>query len=427
METWIKKIEPTLREALGIPRYGATPFFDTSAFSKSLATALDLEGLEIATGCAEWKTGTNVSLGLGVDPMIYSLKTPPIQGNLFWITAKRDIAKFSEWILKDNEDHELFVSPDLSSGLYEYILLEALDSLKNVPKYNKLPFQIQEEAAIGDEGNYYCIDVSLKRGEEVLWARLALGEKAYKNLGKFFALEEPSLYDLEEYKDVPLTLTLSVGYTKISQKEWKSVKQGDFVLLDRTYYRPKSQKGIMQLCLNNTSLFQTKCKENQLKILDFTYFTEEDNMDTNDDFDNDFLGDDENDDLQEQPIEEDEQSLPEDEDHPLPEDEFLEEESASNDLTEEEETEEVTEPIEESVIQKTKLADVPITVQVEIKRLKMTLAELQKIRPGQALPLSTGDTNGLVHLTVNGHAVAEGELLELSENVVGVKIHKVHK
>ncbi|HEU4385816.1 MAG TPA: FliM/FliN family flagellar motor switch protein [Anaeromyxobacteraceae bacterium] len=68
-------------------------------------------------------------------------------------------------------------------------------------------------------------------------------------------------------------------------------------------------------------------------------------------------------------------------------------------------------------------AAVPVTLEVELARVTLTLGDLARLEPGAALPLHL-DRRGLVTLRAGERAVARGELVEI-EGAVGVRITAV--
>jgi type III secretion protein Q len=65
-------------------------------------------------------------------------------------------------------------------------------------------------------------------------------------------------------------------------------------------------------------------------------------------------------------------------------------------------------------------AQLPITLEVELARVEISVGELARLEPGAALPLPV-DRRGLVTLRAGERAVARGELVEI-EGAVGVRI-----
>jgi type III secretion protein Q len=65
-------------------------------------------------------------------------------------------------------------------------------------------------------------------------------------------------------------------------------------------------------------------------------------------------------------------------------------------------------------------AQLPVTLEVELARVEIPLAELARLEPGAAIPLPV-DRRGLVTLRSGERAVARGELVEL-DGAIGVRI-----
>lgn len=65
-------------------------------------------------------------------------------------------------------------------------------------------------------------------------------------------------------------------------------------------------------------------------------------------------------------------------------------------------------------------AQLPVTLEVELARVDVTLGDLARLEPGAALPLNL-DRRGLVTLRCGERAVARGELVDL-DGAVGVRI-----
>lgn len=65
-------------------------------------------------------------------------------------------------------------------------------------------------------------------------------------------------------------------------------------------------------------------------------------------------------------------------------------------------------------------AQLPVTLEVELARVEIPLAELARLAPGAAIPLPI-DRRGLVTLRLGDRAVARGELVEL-DGAIGVRI-----
>ena len=74
----------------------------------------------------------------------------------------------------------------------------------------------------------------------------------------------------------------------------------------------------------------------------------------------------------------------------------------------------------EEIVMTERHAQLPVTLEVELARVEIPLAELSRLEPGAAIPLPI-DRRGLVTLRSGERAVARGELVEL-DGAVGVRI-----
>ncbi|HUL61162.1 MAG TPA: FliM/FliN family flagellar motor switch protein [Anaeromyxobacteraceae bacterium] len=75
----------------------------------------------------------------------------------------------------------------------------------------------------------------------------------------------------------------------------------------------------------------------------------------------------------------------------------------------------------ETIAMPDRASELPITLEVELGRVSIALADLARLEPGAILPLGL-DRRGLVTLRAGERAVARGELVEV-EGAVGVRIH----
>jgi type III secretion protein Q len=74
----------------------------------------------------------------------------------------------------------------------------------------------------------------------------------------------------------------------------------------------------------------------------------------------------------------------------------------------------------EEVVMNERTAQLPIRLDIELARIELPLAELARLEPGAALPLSL-DRRGLVTLRVGERAIGRGELVDV-DGAVGVRV-----
>jgi len=222
-----------------------------------------------------------------------------------------------------------------------------------------------------------CIDIAIEHWGETVWGRLICPTLFQESVKLHYVQDWNFSIPSHLYKDLFVEASLTAGGTTLSQESWKKIKEGDFVLLDHCSYYPKLKKGTFQFSVEDTPLFQAKAKEDAIKLLDYAHYFEEKPMET-DNF-NEPLG------------------------------EEMDEEAVS-----------VEEAPEAPMLSPKK---VPISLTVEVAKLKMNLDKLLKLKPGNVLELGVQVEQG-VNLVAGGKCVGKGELLQIGD-VIGVKITKL--
>lgn len=373
---WLQSLKTALEEAKNIPMWKGVFPFSWDRFGESLAESLGIDALKVAVSDAEWIEEGHFLESLGEKPYIQSIACSPIDGEVFLIIPRDDVLTLSEWVLTEKKEKEGLLDENVRKGFFTFSLLLALEAFLANSQYPLTPHL--SSAPLPTE-HCYALDISLKKGRKTIWARLLLPAGFQKSAGAFFAKEEPPLSMLAEENDIPLSPSLAFGHVALTQSEWKSLKKGDFVLLDYTSYTPGSNKGTFQLTLGATPLFQVKVKEGEIKILDYPIEFQEHPMD-------------------------DEMY-----DEPLPEEAMATEEA------------EPSAPTEKLVA----ATSVPLKLTVELGQVSMSLKKLLSLKPGNVLETGIHPEKP-VRLTVNGTAVAEGILTQVGD-CVGVQITQIAK
>ncbi|NGX53469.1 MAG: hypothetical protein K1000chlam4_00181, partial [Chlamydiae bacterium] len=279
-----------------------------------------------------------------------------------------------------------FCDPDHVEGFHHYLALEVLE------KVEKLKFAEDLSPALGEHpkelreklGDSYCfaVDVSLTLGGRGAWGHLVI-PSAFREewKGHFASKPKPPLSE-EARKKLLVDVALEAGNASFSWEEWNEAKVGDFVILDRCFFDPDTKKGRVVLTLGGEPLFRGKFEESGVKLLEYPFY------------------------------EEVEESM----------DEELESEESYDSIEENEESEEV---IEETVKPQKKSPaispeKIPVSLTVEVGRVRMTAEELMQLAPGNLVQLPVSPDQG-VDLVINGKKMGKGELVKVGE-VLGVRI-----
>lgn len=375
---WIKHIESLIVQSQDVPMWGAAPSFPWDGFAKELAATLNVKKVKLSAGTAEWKKGNAILSGLGRNPLQLAIELSPLEGSLSIIFPSEDFSKLSSWVIHPEAGNEGFSDPYLQKGFFRYLCLEAINVLDRMQVYQGLSPKIIEMPLAKEDG--YCIDIAIEHGEETIWGRLICPAPFQESFKNHFSRDWNYSIPSHLYNEIFLDLSLAVGETKLSQDSWKNIGEGDFVILDYCSYYPNLKKGTFQLQFNHTPLFQVKPKEESIKVLDYAHYFEENKMS----------------------------------------DENFEEPFAEGAGEEQMDSVSVEEPPEQQMVSPKK---VPISLTVEVAKMRMNLDKLLKLKPGNVLELGVQPEKG-VNLVANGKCVGKGELVQVGD-VIGVKITKL--
>jgi flagellar motor switch protein FliN/FliY len=226
-----------------------------------------------------------------------------------------------------------------------------------------MTLELDEETLFSEE-RCFAIDLEIAFEERTCLGTLLISPAFRNKWIEHFAHNQSEYFSQKIAHQTELLLGLKIGETTLLQSQWEEFEKGDCLLLDKASYHPKKNKNKASMNLNGIPLFQVAIQDNQIEILDYTL-------------------------TQEEPMELDD-----------------------NDLPYSEADEEIT-----------SLKDVPVTVTIELTRLKMSLDRLMNLSPGNLLDLSLSPEQG-VSLCIQGKKVASGELVYLGE-VLAVRILKI--
>lgn len=368
----MRKVDDALFALDRIPLYGNAPRFDFHKISSLLSSHFGISGLTIELGECSWRDSSSLTEGLGPNLLPLGAILTPLSGEAVWLMSREDVAHLTSWLLNGKTKGRGVSSEILQEGFYRYLALNALDVLHSASPLKDLSLKLDDEASLPQE-TCWAADIKLTFDQKTCWGRLLISEHLMTSWQRHFSsLRE--LFSLSPLaKSVEVPIGVKTGSVLLSQKEWKKLKKGDFVLLDKGSYDAKQKTGVASLMLGSTPLFHIAVKENKIKLLDYALFYEE-NMETRE---------------------------------PSPEVEHETTSEQGNQI-----------PSEEGQMMAVK--DFPLYITVELARLRMSVDQLMKLSPGNFLELPM-DPGQSVSLTVNGQKIGRAELVYLGEKL-GIRI-----
>jgi type III secretion system YscQ/HrcQ family protein len=399
-EQWIKKINTLLSQSKEIPMWGNIPSFDFEELSQKFSQATGQKDIIISTLACDWvDASTFFSSIKSTSHKIFTLS--PLKGQALWIFPKQEQETLATALLSSSPSKG-FSDTRFLEGFYQYILLEAIHCFHSIPSFSDLRLQLQDEAIM--EESFFIVDIAIALASSTLYGKFALSASLHAALKHHYANKTITLTSRPHSHHIDLSLPLQIGSTTLSLQDWKKVKQGDFIILDRCSYDPTTQKGSVNISLDNTPILRARMKKNSLKIQDYAYYYEEDKPMTNENFHS------------------------EEESHP--------EERSAEDIHDEESIHDIDEEMTEeehlwSEKDATKASteelisshEIPLTLIVEVDRISMNVDKLLQLSPGNVLELGVKPEQG-VYITVGGKRVAHAELIKVGETL-GVKILKL--
>ncbi len=389
---WVQQLQQLVIDTREIPLSGYHPPFPWEEVSKKIALLLHTPDLKVIPKTIHTLPPEALSQGWGSSPSILTLQLTPLTGQSFFLMGQEEIQQLTSLCLTTPPaSSKGFLSAQMREGFYYYLCTELAALFNTLHPFGNLPLKIGKAAPLPSE-EALCIDIEIQLPKLSCFGRVICPASFHQQFKAHFQDKTPSMLEGAITEKIPLSASITVGQTELSWAEWKSVRVGDFVTLDRCTFDPKTHKGTAFLSLENIPLLRLRIKEEGLKIVNYvTYREESPTMDV---------------------------SLP-------PSDEN-EEEFSSPELSEEPNgdhlwsTESTPETGEEPLLSTEKI---PLTLIVEVGRVTMSLDQLLNLSPGNMVELAVRPEQG-VDLTIQGKKVAKGELVKIGE-MLGVKILKL--
>ncbi len=399
--SWIKEIHSTLIDAKIVPLSGYLPEFPWEELSLQAASLLQIPELKIFPRQTKFLQGPSIESGLGAGYTSMALDLAPLNGEAYWLMGKEDVAQLTALALTSAKDGKGFSSPKFQEGFYYYLGTQIAGVINELRAFDDLALRIAKPLAPAAEESL-CIDVSIQLPKQTLWGRLVCPASLHEEIKSHFNTQPPPPLTGAFAKSLDVTVGVELGQTQLSVSEWKKVGIGDFILLDRCTFDPKTQKGTATITLEQTPILRTRIKDNSLKIVDYAFYREEQHQ-MNPEIPED-------DEKKHENFEPDETSSSESDE--LSHEEFEEESSTD--------TSHLWSPENGTTSKLISNKEIPLTLTVEVARLRINLEKLLQLSVGNVLELPVNPNQG-VDILVGGKKVAKAELINLGE-MLGVKI-----
>lgn len=343
-------VSEKILEAIELPSGVLYP--DLSLISNSLKDRLNLQDLTIEVEKTCWLVNEEIEQLANSSMSQLSFSTLPLEASFHWLMDLNEVSKITTWAMTKDASTKAFSSEILQEGYYHYLMLEAMDVCDKNKILEGFSLKILSDTK-EFESPSLCVDIKIIYQERSAFAKLVFPKEivlAWKN--NFF--KKPDLLTSKLADKADFFLSINVGNVHLNYTTFDSISVGDFVILDHSYYDPKTHQGSVLLTFNQHPLYQVKVKHGKLKILDYAELQEA-NMDN-----------------AEKP---------------------------------------------------TPVKDVPLSIQIEMGKIKMSLEKLMSLQPGEVIETTINPQEN-VSLILNNKIVAKGELIKVGD-VIGVRILEI--
>jgi len=418
-------IEKRLIEALDLPLSKAAFSVPTEALLDKLSELFHIEKPTYKIGNAKVIPDTDLENLFPEGTFFERLIFPPLEGELYVITPHESLKDIAHLVLHKQAKEDEIVSRDFLEGMKRFLVTEALVGLNAVKFELASSALIEQKKAPTVPGCLYPLTLTFS-AHKVSFHLFATTDflKSYQVHTK--PQKQTQIPDSLK-KSLLTEISLEAGQFSIRLNELSSLKQGDFVILDRCSIDPDSGHGNISFCLKQKPLFRGKIKEGKIKVLEYPFDTIGDFNTMNDD---------------PKMPEGFGQKPPEKPATPDPSKEFAENDpdaqmtgdnpwieqdpSTLNEGSSEDMSLSETEgnySLEKSSSPIKNPGAISLDVHVELGRLKITAEKLLNLAPGQTLELAVHVDEG-VSCMVGDTKVASGQLVKLGD-LIGVRLTSV--
>lgn len=364
LSSWLKKVDSVLLELNERPQFGLPQPFPLESLQSALASAFNKPKLELTVQQKGWVEPSELWQGLGENLRPLTIYLSPLEHPVFFVMSEQDLNSLTADLLTVEPAGAPFYDSALVEGFYQYFTLVVMQNIEVLgfgkplsPRLAESPQDLKQQL---ESTSCFTLDIACDTGSRRVWGRLLIS-RAFRQVWKQQFKNMPlSILD-PTVSQLPLNVSIQIAESEILLDEWQRIESGDVIILDRCSYDLKAKQGTAMIMLEQQALFRGKFKEGGLQLL-----------------------------------------------------EFPREELGVNMELDQEKSEEHTEQSELNI------GRVPVTLTVEVARLKMTVEEISNLSVGSILQLPVAVEDGIT-LLINGQKMGRGELISVGE-ALGVRI-----
>ncbi len=238
-ERFVPGLLSTIPEELIIPLFTSFSGFPWKALSEILEKQLSIPDFMVDFKNASWRAPV-----LGHDKERYrylEIHLSPLETPIY-ISFMPDDLKVMMGILlgKEHKPWNLTISEEEHAVIY--LALEVAASFSKLTAFKSFnPRVVGFTKPI--EERMYQVQFKLTFYDQETWLQCLIPSSFQREFAAHFQKMPLDLFAMKMGKKLPLALSLQIGSTSLHPKDWKGVREGDVILLDRCTYDPETQKG----------------------------------------------------------------------------------------------------------------------------------------------------------------------------------------
>ena len=375
---WLEELDPAFLDLEGIPLSSSPKGFSLEKFEKSLCEKLKVQGVvEILDPIPleEHKEGEK-----GIQ-----FSVPGLAGTIALVISRSELEELLLHLL--NGKREGSISDEYLTPFWNFII----DTLKGAfvesfTEANPPTIQQLDDGKPTTPALQYPLELTI--GKQTFSAKMITSREFIQEWRKsnLKSSRNNRLADLLKAR-IEIPLDVVIGGIELPRSDWRSIEEGDILLLDHLTYNPGAEKRGCSFLFQEHPLFRIKAKTGAIKIIEQAkgvkiFMPLEPGANP------------------EQKDSEQKEAEKEDEIGPVPEGDA------------------VVPKVDRG--QPESLHDLPLQIRIEMGRFKLPLNQVLELQEGNILKVDVDPRKG-VDLVVEGKVIGRGELVQIGD-LVGVRI-----
>lgn len=271
---WVKKIPESIAKADTIPLLGDLPPFPWEDLAENLKNLLEFQSLEIVPSEFAWAEESAAAKGMGSPLSIVKFSIASLEGNVYVAIPQEEIRKIMDLLLLKGSEPAP-IDDDFQIAFLDFLTLEVMHAVRQIDYPPNLLLRLEKNAEMPNTP-MLVMNLTVTADSFVFSPRVMISEEMNRSLkGHYVKSKENAAFKPPLSDQCDVIVHLEAGKTTLSQAQWKEVKPGDFILLDRCSLKPGENSGTVTLTLKGHPILRGNIQDANIKILENPLFRED--------------------------------------------------------------------------------------------------------------------------------------------------------